>query len=620
MNRERMLLLTAVIVAACCTLLFLSGFFQYRMTDVLYGAEASPNIVIVGIDDKSLQEIGRWPWDRRNFSALIENIDGAGLIGVDVAFLEQSTPEADAALAASLVGKEVVLVSEYIEFDRLGKGTRLLAPVQPIDAETGYANIVADRDGVVRSLNLAVGDEPAFSAALYEAYTDDAAPATPRYLINFAAPGAYTRYSASDVIAGRVPAEAFKDRIVLIGAVAPDFHDDAIVPTSGGKPMPGVEIHANALQTMIAGTELHAAHAWLTIILMLFAISVVLMLVQRFHAVIAGLAALGIIIAYVIIAVLLFERMVLDIFYIPFAIILSFIAIVTVDLVNERKAKRKVADAFGRYVSPDILKRIMDQSIELGGERREVTILFSDIRGFTSISERLTPEDLVDFLNSYFTKVTRIIMERHGLVDKFIGDAIMAFWNAPLDDAGHAAHAVEAALAMRDALEDIRAEHGERYPRLDVGIGINTGNAILGNIGSIERLSYTAIGDSVNLASRLEGLTKEYGVHILISENTKRELKGGFVLRQLDRVKVKGKKEPVTIYEVVGKSAAKERLSAIKAYERGLRHYYKGEWEAAIAIFWTLEDKASALLRSRCEEFLKESPAHWDGAYEMTHK
>jgi adenylate cyclase len=600
------------------------------MADALYGGKpVMQDIVIIGIDDQSLQSVGRWPWDRRNFSILLDRAAQARVVGVDVAFLEPSGAAADAALAKTIAARPaehpVVLVSEYTTFTADGLGETFLAPVPPIAATgvaTGYANIPMDVDGTVRSINLDVGEEPAFSARLYEAIEGRPLPRSTRYLINFPGePYSFPYYSAGDVIAGEIPASAFDGKIVLVGATARDMHDDAIVPTSEGIPMPGVEIHASALQTMLLGDELSPAPVWLTILTILVAAMLVGIMVSRINLWLAGVGAVVLVVLYTVVAFTLFDKNIIpNIFYIPFTIIITFLVVLAMDLIIERIARAKVASAFGKYVSPQLLEQIMERDVKLGGERKELTILFSDIRGFTSISEALSPEDLVDFLNSYFTRVTRIIMDEKGLVDKFIGDAIMAFWNAPISDAHHADHAVIAALGMKEQLALIREEHGDKYPKLDVGIGLNTGDAVVGNVGSSERLSYTAIGDCVNLASRLEGLTKEYGVHIIISENTKRKLKQSFALRELDRVKVKGKKEPVVIFEVVGKHADDATAKWIKEYERGLRQYYKGEWKEAIAILSKLEDKTSKLIIGRCEEYVQSPPEHWDGAYQMTHK
>jgi adenylate cyclase len=370
---------------------------------------------------------------------------------------------------------------------------------------------------------------------------------------------------------------------------------------------------------MLQRSQLREVPSWMTLLLIILMTAAVAFLISRFPTVVAALLSAGIVLLYIGIGFLLFRHgILLNLVYVPMVVIFTFLVITGVDFIEERFLKQKVESAFGKYVSPDLLAMIARDGVKLGGERRDLTILFSDIRGFTGISERLSPEDLVEFLNGYFTTVTKIVMDEHGLVDKFMGDGMMAFWNAPIKDEHHAQHAVEAALRMRHSLELLRKEHGDVYKHLAIGIGINTGDAIVGNVGSEDRLSYTAIGDSVNLASRLESLTKEYGVQIVISESTRRKIKG-VVVRELDRVRVKGKKDAARIYEVIGISAHKEELESIKQYEAALEFYYAGNWTEAAARFAKLHDSASKLLLSRCEEFIKH-PQHWDGAFEMKHK
>jgi adenylate cyclase len=623
MEQSSKRLITSACVLVVCLILFSLGFFSqfnHKLGDTLYHEHSAlGNIVIIGIDDASLQQVGRWPWGRGNFSLLLNKLPEASVVGIDVAFLEPSDTAGDAALAAAITDK-VVLASEYTSFSQgrgVVQGQDLLKPV--VNSSTGYVNIVTDSDGVARSLQLALGDEPAFTAEMYRKYTGKEIRAE-RFLINYAGPpGSYTQFSAGDVIAGKIPSSEFKGKIVLIGAIAPDFHDDALVPTSNGRLMPGVEIHANALQTMLLDNELHKAPDWITALLIVLCVVLVTLFIFRFSAIIAFLLCLALIVVYIAFAFLMFRyEWVMNLVYIPFVTLATFTLLMIVDVVYERFTKRKVMTAFGKYVSHDILDQIMKKDIVLGGEKRELTILFSDIRGFTGISEKLSPEELVDFLNTYFTRVTRVIMGQKGLVDKFIGDAIMAFWNAPLLDQDHAEHAVYAALAMKEELEHVRKEHEGKYPRMDIGIGINTGEAVVGNVGSNERLSYTAIGDSVNLASRLEGLTKYYGVAILISESTRKRLKKDVTVRELDLVKVKGKKEPVRVYEVVGLQV--DDLDIIKRYESSLHLYYKGKWREAAKGFSALEDEASKIMLARCNEFVADPPAAWDGSHEMTHK
>jgi len=597
----------------------------------LYGGKpVMSDIVIIGIDDASLQAIGRWPWGRGNFTELAERLDGAQVIAFDIAFFEPSEKDDDASFAAAIAGRPVVLVSEYSSFKEVGNSVRgdiLMLPVSPMTAKTGYSNIVTDSDGIVRSINLDVGDEPAFSAAVYERVTGAPYPRADRFLVSFPGPpGSFKRYSAADVLSGKIPSSEFAGKIVLIGATARDFHDDGIIPTSDGVPMPGVEIHASALQTMLLDNPLHEAPGWLTLLSIIAAVIIIFVLTWRFPPAVAGALSLGFIILYVLACLFIYEQdMLLNAVYPPLAIIITYLAMLSFDLVQERLAKKKVSDAFGKYVGPALLDEILKKGeVPLGGERKELTILFSDIRGFTSISEALTPEELVEFLNRYLDRATSVIMEERGLVDKFIGDAVMAFWNAPVPDKRHAERAVRSAIRMRSALDDISVTRGTKHPSLDVGIGINTGEAIVGNVGSQQRLSYTAIGDSVNLASRLESLTKEYGVRIIISENTlaalrKEKADGMFILRELDRVKVKGKKEPVRIYEVVC-SVGEGHSVDLASYAKALALYYAGDWSAALSAFSAMSDKTSMLMAERCAVFIENPPEKWDGSYTMEHK
>jgi adenylate cyclase len=276
-----------------------------------------------------------------------------------------------------------------------------------------------------------------------------------------------------------------------------------------------------------------------------------------------------------------------------------------------------------------LVKEIMKEpeQLKLGGDKKELTILFSDIRGFTSLSEKMKPEELVHLLNEYLSDMTKIIMEQRGLVDKFIGDAIMAFWGAPLKEKKHADLACESALGMKAKLEELNKKWSkEGLPYLKIGIGIHTGKAVVGNIGSEERFDYTAIGDDVNLSSRLEGVTKQYDVYILISEFTLNELSKEFIVRELDHVTVKGKNHPIKIYEVLGKEGkiSKELLEIKEHFEEGLELYKKQKWDDAIKAFHkslNLGDKTSKIFIERCEEFKKNPPVKdWDGVWNLKEK
>jgi len=257
------------------------------------------------------------------------------------------------------------------------------------------------------------------------------------------------------------------------------------------------------------------------------------------------------------------------------------------------------------------------------GQRREITVFFSDIRGFTSISEKLSPEKLVHLVNEYLTEMTKIILENKGTVDKFIGDAIMAFWNAPFLEKDHPKLACQTAIAQIKELDKLKKSWKKRkLPEMDIGIGINTGDAVIGNLGSEDRFDYTAMGDAVNLSSRLEGLTKQYGVSILISESTYKKVKSDFDFRELDKVKVKGKKITVKIYQLLVEPNDK----LVEEFEKGLNLYYKKKFKEAKKHFEACpkikkDDVPSRIFIERCEAFLKSSPKKgWDGSYEAKEK
>jgi adenylate cyclase len=287
------------------------------------------------------------------------------------------------------------------------------------------------------------------------------------------------------------------------------------------------------------------------------------------------------------------------------------------NLVVERKG-RHLKKAFGTYLSPDLVAEIArdPDSLKLGGEKRIISVIFTDIREFTSLSEKLAPEKLVSLLNRYLSPMTRIVMEERGTLDKFIGDAVMAFYNAPLEVPDHAARACRSALRMLEELARLNTQlEASGMPTIKIGIGIHTGEAVVGNMGADIRFDYTAIGDSVNLASRLEGLTKYYGVSAIVSDETRRAAGEGFHFRELDLVRVKGKQKPVAVFELM-----MENSMIYDSFKNGLKLYRNRDFKEASRIFEHLEsvncDSTSALYAGRCREFLANPPDEdWDGVY-----
>lgn len=638
---------TALIVAVLMVALFSAGFYsniQIKLSDYLYGGgTASDKIVIVAIDDKSIQEIGRWPWDRGNFTRLVLNLRDAKAIGLDIAFFEASDPETDLRLSEVIhEAGNIVMPVEYTGFEQADSkviGTGITVPIPEMAnaaAGLGYINVITDQDGITRAANFNVQSEfRPFAAAVMEQYFRKTVPAESRMLVNFVSrPGAFTRYSFVDVMRSEFPADEFRDRIILVGATAADLHDDYFVPTSYGKAMPGVEIHANIIQQLLTGKGLRTAPDWLTILtifLVAFGIALIVLYVPLW---VGALIALGLFVTYTFIAIFLFDAgIMLNIIYVPATIIMTYLGTMMYFYIAERQERSKVLGAFGKYVSKDVINHILEnpERLKLGGEKREITVFFSDIRGFTTISEKLSPEQLVHLLNEYLTEMTNIILAQNGVVDKYMGDAIMAFWNAPLDQPRHAERACNTSLQMEKRLKELQIKWTKKgVPALDIGIGLNTGPAVVGNMGSFERFDYTAMGDTVNLGSRLEGLNKPYGTRIIISATTKAKVeKKPFVVRKLDMVMVKGKKEPITIYELLCKQddAAPELLNAIAHFEKGLESYFKQKWDAAVKEFSAADktrkggDAPSKIFIERCEHFRKHTPGkEWGGVWVMKTK
>jgi adenylate cyclase len=289
-----------------------------------------------------------------------------------------------------------------------------------------------------------------------------------------------------------------------------------------------------------------------------------------------------------------------------------------------------VRAAFSQYLSPEVVRRLLVNPELVKPRKTEITVMFSDIRGFTTISEQLDAQELAVFLNQYLSEMTQIVIERLGTLDKYIGDAVMAFWGAPIEEKDHAVLACRTALAMIDRVRGLQKEwKAAGKPQINIGIGLNSGVASVGEMGSSIQKAYTALGDTVNLSSRLEGLNKDYGTHILVNETTYAAAKdSGFVFRELDLIRVKGKNEPVLIYELVCDAAnlAPETEMLLDSFADARKLYEERQWTRAQSAFHSVierwpEDGPARAYWKRCQEYLfDEPPANWDGVFTMTHK
>jgi len=681
---------------------------------------ASDEVVIVAIDDASLETVGRWPWPRSTVAALLDGLTRAepAVIGFDVVQSEASatrpirllqqpagideeawsrvramlaqTSDDDALLAGAVKASGRVVLGYFFDFDRPmldrepqsittynvvqqaadGAGQRYLRNARdavtnlPALTEaataTGYFNVFPDSgDGLFRRVPVVLryGDSFALplSLAMVQRYWDDA-PAMLRLaeygaqsiqlgprtipvsengdlLLNYRGPRRTFRHvAAADVLAGRIPVDVLRGKLVLVGVTATAVADVRATPFDGV--LPGVEIHATAIDNVLSGQFLRQPK-WTVLVeiaAMLLA-SLALGLGLRYaRGALGALVAVLLGAVYVVGTQLLFESSGIPLgLLFPLVTIAAVYSAISLEHFSvERAEKRRTREAFGLYLNPELARLVSERPelLKLGGDKRVLTVLFSDIRGFTSISEGLEPERLVELLNSYLGEMTDIVFDHQGTLDKYVGDAIMAVWGAPIAHADHARRSCLAAIDMVERLEALRAVWCERgWPALDIGIGVHTGEVVVGNMGSAKRLSYTAIGDNVNVASRLEGLTKLYGVRIIASESTLGDAGSSVVARELDLVQVKGKARPVRIYEIMGRSDERAELATVcERFAEGLAAYRARHWRDAEQAFREVDamcggDGPSRLYLYRCEQFAARPPASdWRGVAVMDTK
>ncbi|MCI0403588.1 MAG: adenylate/guanylate cyclase domain-containing protein, partial [Acidobacteria bacterium] len=459
-------------------------------------------------------------------------------------------------------------------------------------------------------------------------------------LINFAGPyGTYPHYSMADVLADETAPELFHDKIVLVGPTALGIGDIRHTPFAGPEYM-GVEIHANVVDNL-----LHVAEPGRTFLvrekrqdmadiaaILIFGLlfGVAFSALRPLFSTLAALAGLA---GFLLGVTYAFDQWGMWLsFVIPAGTLLvNYAAVTSYRVIVEEREKRKVRAMFSQYVAPSVI-RLLEQDpgryLRKGGELKDLTLMFTDIRGFTALSEALPPDEVVRLVNQHFDEMTNVLFRHWGTLDKYIGDAIMAFWGSPYPHPDHAQRGCACALEMLARLEELNRESRAAGGRpLSMGIGLNTGAVNVGNMGSTKRLTWTAVGDNVNLASRLEALTREYDCGIVLSDSTWAPVKESFLCRELDRIRVKGKLQPVVIYELLaplGDGAPHTELVA--RFADALHSYRSRNWDEALRKFDALttqfpEDGPSRVFRQRCLEFLASAPPpDWDGVYVMKSK
>jgi adenylate cyclase len=690
--------------------------------------------VIAVIDEKSLAELGRWPWPRATIAKLIDTLKSYGVkvIGFDIVFAEpdensslktieeltqefnkigltdkrlqallgerKAMADNDAILAKAIekaknvtIGyffhiskKEVAHLTErnieaamenisssrysMIKASKNSDETVIIhafaaAPnlkqLSEAAENSGYFNAFPDSDGTIRWAPLVIKFRDSYYSSLalslliqyldwpmcvlnlgefgvegikidkIEVPTDD----TGRILVNYLGPAkTFPHYSIVDIIKGRLSPEKFQGKIVIVGATATGIYDLRVTPFS--TVYPGVEIHATIIDNILHQNFLKQSW-WIKFLDVASIIIVGLimgLLIPRLKAIQGMLFSLLFIGIFLVVNITLFSRlnMWMNLIYPVLTMLAVYLGITVFRYITEEREKKKIKNAFQYYLTASVITEMLKDpaKLKLGGDKKQLTVLFSDIRGFTTISEQLSPEDLVHLLNEYLTAMTDLVFKYDGLLDKYMGDAIMAVYGAPLDQPDHALRACKTALEMMQALKKLQSKWSEEgRPYLNIGVGVNTGDMVVGNMGSQMRFDYTVMGDSVNLGSRLEAINKEYGTNIVISEFTYAIVKDELYCRELDAVRVKGKILPVKIYELLcDKKEAEACRLFVELFETGIAKYKQALWDEAIADFQKVSeirpgDPPSQLYITRCQE-LKENPPPqpWDGVFTMTKK
>lgn len=576
-------------VSALVAISFSLGLFQgleFFFEDLLVRPKpASPDMVVIAIDDASLQKIGQWPWPREILARAIAIMEKnpPRALGVDIMLSEPSgrgvADDETLRIALAHTTYPVVFPAEanplFFSHNKIPRAENLLMPL-PLFTESskadmlqrvtlGHVNLILDPDGIVRKFPLIIETPSIRSDSMrafgYEVLKQGGYTIPDEKKLNAlvriaysAPPGAIRKISFSRLLDdGEGVGKMLQDKIVLIGVTAPDLHDTKLTPFSRGTEMPGVELQAEIVTMLQVGYRLvllppYLAYIWILAAALLPAFFFIIW--PRSLKPLAASTIAGVV--YTITVVVLFENgVVANMLHIHFAWILSTSSLFAHRYLSGEQERKEIKKLFGKYVSPRVLEEILvdPAKVTLGGEEREVTVLFSDIRGFTTLSEKTSPQELVRILNKYFSAMSAEIVNREAVLDKYIGDAIMAFWGAPFDDPLQADHALAAAQGMISALKKLNEELREiGDPEIAIGIGIHTGPAVVGNIGSEFRFDYTLIGDTVNVASRLEGLNKEHKTTLIISESTKNKLQEPHEFRSLGEVTVKGRGEPLHVY------------------------------------------------------------------------
>ena len=631
--------------------------YDLRFKNMRGALVPNPEIAIIAIDEKSIAELGRFPWTRTEYARLIAKLAdvGAKVVLFDAFFPEHENENADKAFAdAARLAGNVVLATSF-EFDKDFNVTGRTGSIPEIESAVsgvGHINFLPESDGVNRRSMLLIADGNKYTASLglmgamaalgTKEFTPGSfdivlgsrhIPVNQNYSmwINFTGPAnTYPRYSFSDVVNGRVPAELLKDKILFVGATALGIYDMRVTPFDGNTP--GVVVHASIADNIISNRFIRQTglEALFDISLIIVLGALAYFLTTRLRLYIALPVTILLCAGYVWGSYELFlQGHWVSMIYPPIS---AFTALLVGSsfrfLVLERSA-RQMRAMFSSYLSAKLVARLEKDpdAAKLGGDSKEVTVLFTDIKGFTSYSENHTPQEVVARLNEYLGEMVKVVDQFDGTVDKFIGDGIMVYWGAPLSQPDHAQLAIACIYTMRKKMDELRVKWKKQgVEPFFIRGGLQSGEVVAGNIGfEGKKMDYTVIGDTVNQAARLESTAKYYGVAFLVGESTYNLTTDVCRYREMDRIRVVGKQLPVRIYEPAGMSLGMDGV-IVDEFNAALAMYRERKWRKAHVHFLQIsrqlpEDKPCKIYIERCEYFIENPPADdWDGVFNRDEK
>ncbi|MFA6002543.1 MAG: adenylate/guanylate cyclase domain-containing protein [Elusimicrobiota bacterium] len=652
--------------------------FRFRMEKLPAG---DPKITVAALDEETGKKYG-FPVPRRMQARLIDKLKeyGAKTVAFDVMFFDPREGDAELSAATRRFGRVVHLFATEVQDTPHGQVITVNEPIAGVKAAAqylGYPNIqdVLDSDGHVRRSMLfdrRIQDPrdpsviaPSMDAAIAASYLDkplaelraEYGEPEPRImLINFrkpvewlrhpkrdavhvgkvqnleTVPSPYQRISALDILSGELTPEqraALQGGIVIVGSTALGYFDH--YPSPFNPAAPGVEYHANHIDNLIHGDFLRATPRLYILLILVFMIWLPMVL-RRVPPVVGNAAVAGVMVFWLVFTYWRFAQGIRTDLISPLvALFLSFLVQNVHRVLTEGAEKKFIKQTFGQFVSPDVVEKLVQDPslVKLGGEKRNMTVLFLDIAHFTTISEKMPPESLILFLNKYLSALSAVIQAHKGTIDKYIGDCVMAFWNAPLDDAEHRAHACRAAVECQEKMAELNKDLDPNLSEVPaIRIGLNSGDMTVGLTGSERKLAYTVIGDEVNLASRLEGANKFFGSRIMVSEAVYEGGRSVAEARELGRVLVVGKAIPIKVYELLarkGELSAQWR-QALPLYEQGMAHFAQREFERAVVDFegvlkiFPKDGPANFYVNVSRDYSAIPPPEDWDGVIKLTAK